>query len=133
MSTRETILAAVATALAGVASGRIYRSRKEQLSTLPAVIITPDQEQAEEVVLGKTDRRLTVAIAVFASADTPDAGADSTLASCWSALAVANALGLGSDVQVDPAHEITWEWDDYDYVRATLRVTINYRTDTGSM
>ena len=37
MTTRDTLLAAIASALSGVASGRVYRTRREQLPTLPAV------------------------------------------------------------------------------------------------
>lgn len=133
MSTRDTILAAFATALAGVAGGRVYRTRREQLPTLPAVIVEPTSETAEETVLGLTDRRLSVGIQVLAKGDTPDNAADATLAAAWAALAVANALGLGSEVQIEPAHEIDWDTEDYDYGRATLRVTVIYRTATGSM
>lgn len=133
MSTRETILAAVATALAGVAGGRVYRSRREQLPTLPAVIVEPLSEVAEETVLGLTDRRLTVGVQVLAKGDTPDNAADATLAAVWSALAVANALGLGSEVQIEPMHEIDWDFEDFDHCRASLRVGVIYRTATGSM
>lgn len=133
MSTRETILTAFATALAGVASGRVYRSRREQLPTLPAVIVEPLSEVAEETVLGLTDRRLTVGVQVLAKGDTPDNAADATLAAAWAALATANALGLGSEVQIEPAHEVDWDFEDYDHCRASLRVTVIYRTATGSM
>jgi hypothetical protein len=133
MSTRETILAAIATALSGVAGGRVYRSRREDLGTLPAVVITPDGEEAEEAVLGVTDRRLVVAVDVYAKGDTPDTAADATLAAAWAALAAAPTLGLGTDVQLWPAHSIDWDFEDFDYARATLRVTYLYRTATGSM
>ena len=133
MSTRESILAAVATALAGVAGGRIYRTRREQLGTLPAIIIEPQSERADEAVLGRTDRSLDVAINVYAKGDTPDTAADATLAAAWSALAAAPALGLGNDVQLRMAHEVDWEFEDFDMARALLRVTIDYRTTTGSM
>lgn len=133
MSTRDTILAAIATALSGVASGRVYRTRREQIGTVPAVIIEPQTESAEETVLGMTDRRLSVGIQVLAKGDTPDNALDATLAAVWAALAPANALGLGSEVQIDPAHEIDWDTEDYDYGRATLRVNVDYRTATGSM
>jgi hypothetical protein len=133
MSTRENILAAFATVLASVAGGRVYRSRREQLPTLPAVIIRPLSESAEETVLGLTDRRLLVAIGVLAKGEIPDSAIDTTLAAVWTALAPANALGLGSEVQIEPAHEIDWDEEDYDYGRATLRITVIYRTAIGSM
>lgn len=135
MSTRETILAAVASTLvtASVAAGRVYRSRREQLPTLPAVIVTPQSEEAVESVLGLMDRRISVGVDVYAKGDTPDNAADATLAAAWSALFAAPDLGLGSDVQIDPLHSIDWDFEDYDHVRATLRVTVIYRTATGSM
>ena len=63
MSTRENILAAFATALAGVAGGRIYRERREQIaaSGLPAVLIEPRSELIVEDVIGKADHRLFTA------------------------------------------------------------------------
>ena len=135
MSTRETILAAVASTLvtASVASGRVYRSRKEQLPTLPAVIVAPQSEEAVENALGLADRRISVGVEVYAKGDTPDNAADATLAAAWAALFAAPDLGLGSDVQIDPLHGIDWDFEDHDYVRATLRVTINYRTAIGAM
>jgi hypothetical protein len=133
MSARETILAAVATALASVASGRVYRSRQEQLPTLPAVVITPDREEAGEFALGAMDRRLTVAIAVLAQGDTPDSAADSVLSAAWAALYATPDLGQGSNVQLQPLHDVAWDFDDFDYARATLRVTYTYRTASGSM
>jgi hypothetical protein len=132
MSTRETILAALATTLSGVASGRIYRSRREQLQTLPAVVIEPLSETASEIVLGVLDRRLTVGIAVYAKGDTPDNAADVTLAACWSSLFVTPGIAL-SDVQIEPSHVIEWDIEDYDYARATLRITVSYRTAIEAM
>lgn len=133
MSTRETLLAAVAAALAGVAGGRVYRSRQEQIGTLPAINILPGAESAQEYALGAMDRRLTVNVHVMAKGDTPDTAADAVLSAAWAALAATPALGLGSDVQMDMAHEVDWEFEDYDYTRATLRVTYIYRTTIGSM
>lgn len=133
MSARETILAAIAAALSGVAGGHVYRSRREQLDALPAVVIEPAAESASEIVLGYMDRRLQVAIHVFAKGDTPDGAADATLSSVWYALYANPSLGLGSDVQIDPTHELEWDFEDYDHVRATLRITLNYRTQTGGM
>lgn len=133
MSTRETLLAAVAATLSGVASGRVYRSRREQLPVLPAVIVTPSSESAEEELIGIGYRRLDIAIDVYASGDTPDTAADAVLAAAWAALAADPGLGLGSEVQLRMAHSIDWDFEEYDHVRATLRVTLDYRTTLGSM
>ncbi len=133
MSARDTLLAAVATALSGVASGRVYRSRGEQLPTLPAVIVSPLSEESGEPFLGVMDRRLTLGIDVYAKGDTPDNAADSTLDAVWAALAAAPNLGLGDGVQLDMSHSIEWGLDDYDHGRAQLRVAYTYRTTIGSM
>jgi hypothetical protein len=133
MSTRETLLAAIATTLSGVASGRVYRTRREQLPTLPAVVITPDQEEANEDVIGAEDSMLTVAIDVYAKGDTPDNAADATLSAVWSALRASIDLGQGANVQLMPRRSVSWDTEDYDMVRATLRVTYLYRTATGAM
>lgn len=135
MSTRETILAAIATALAAVAGGRVYRGRREQLPTLPAVVIDPVSEDASELALGVLDRSLSVGIACYARGDTPDTAVDATLSAAWAALAAAPSLGLGSEVQMRMAHTIDWSGDgaDPDVARAELRVTYDYRTATGSM
>lgn len=132
MSTRETILAAFATTLASVASGRVYRSRKEQLPTLPAVIITPDNATSVESVLGMMDHELSVSVSVYAKGDTPDNAADATLAALHTALTAAPTLGLGNDVQLLPGVECEWDFEDYDYVRATHRYHVTYRTATGA-
>ena len=133
MSTREALLAAVATTLSGLAGGRVYRSRREQLPTLPAIVIAPQDEEAIEIVLGYIDRRLKVGIEVLAKGDTPDNAADATLAAAWAALAANPQLGLGSEVQLESEHAISWDFEDYDYVRATLTITCNYRTTFGAM
>jgi hypothetical protein len=133
MTTRENILAAVATALSGVASGRIYRSRREQLPALPAVVVEPINESASEELVGVIYRRLEVGIVVYAKGDTPDNAADTAISGAWSALVAAPTLGLGADVQLDMNHGVDWDFEDYDMVRATLRVTYQYRTATGSM
>ena len=135
MSARETLLAAVASTLvtASVASGRVYRSRREQLPTLPAVIVTPAAEDANEDVMGREDATLTVDLDVYARGDAPDNAADATLAAAWAALRATPTLGLGVDVQLMPGRRIAWDFEDFDYVRATLSVAYFYRTATGAM
>lgn len=133
MSTRETVLAALASTLAALASGRVYRSRRESLPGLPAIIIQPASADADEVVLGLLDQRLRVAIAIYAEGDVPDTAADAVLSGVWSALQADPHLGLGSEVQLEQAHTIDWEFEDFDQVRVTLSVTVQYRTAVGTM
>lgn len=130
MSTRESILAAFATQLAAVASGRVYRSRREQLPTLPAIIIEPVAGRSEEIALGAVEHELTVSVAVFAKGDTPDSTADATLLAAHTALIADRALGLGAanGVTLMPDFDVDWNFEDYDYVRAEHRYRVIYRT-----
>lgn len=130
MSTRETILAAFATVMASVASGRVYRSRREQLPTLPAVIIEPVSASASEIAMSAMDHELFVTVAVYAKGDTPDNAADATLLAGHTALIADRALGLGSanGVTLMPDFAANWSFDDYDYVRAEHTYRVLYRT-----
>ena len=100
MSTRETILAAFATKLAGVAGGRVYRARREQIPTLPAIVIEQAGMQSDETVLGMTDHLLTVSVAVLATGETPDSAVDATLTAAHSAILADFTLGLGNEVNL---------------------------------
>jgi hypothetical protein len=133
MSTRETILAALQVALASVAGGRVYRARKEQLPTLPAVIIRPESEEDTGEALGVTDTTINVSFDVYARGDIPDQAADATLSAVYAALIPNPTLGLGSDVQIMPGRIVTWDVDDYDDSRTTLMMRIQYRTAQGAM
>ena len=128
MSTRETILAAFATVMASVASGRVYRSRKEQLPTLPAVIIEPVGATASELSLGAMDHDLTVTVAVYAKGDTPDNAADATLLAGHTALIADRALGLGNGITLMPDFSADWSFEDFDYFRASHTYRVTYRT-----
>lgn len=130
MSTRESILAAAAAAMvtANVADGRVYRSRQEALATLPAVIVEPLSESADETVLGMLDRSLIVAVSVHASGEPGDNAADATVALVESTLLADRTLGLGSEVQIRSAVDARWEFDEQDMVRVTLTFNVSYRT-----
>lgn len=128
MSTRETILAAIATQLASVASGRVYRSRREQLPTLPAIVIEPQSSQSSELSLGAMDHELVVNVALYANGDTPDSTADATLLAAHTALIADRSLGLGNGITLLPDFDADWQFEDYDFVRAVHRYRITYRT-----
>jgi len=130
MSTRESILAAAAAALvtASVASGRVYRSRQEALTTLPAVIVEPLSESADETVLGMLDRTLSVAVSVHASGAPGDNAADATVAAVESAMLADRTLGLGSEVNILSTIDTRWEFDEQDMCRATLIFQVSFRT-----
>ena len=130
MSTRETVLAAVKTALitASVAAGRVYRSRQEAMTTLPSVTVEPQFEAADETVLGMMDRTLNVSVMVFASGDPADAAADDTLTLIESTLLADRTLGLGSEVQIRSMLDIRWDFEDQDLVRVSSTFQVSYRT-----
>lgn len=152
MSTRETILAAVQTALvnASVASGRVYRSRQEAIDIMPSVVVEPQFEAADETVLGMLDRSLNVSVVVFAcgtattgsgshghghahgsSSSTSvaaDTAADDTLALVESTLLADRTLGLGSEVQIRSILDIRWDFEDQDTARVTATFQVSYRT-----
>ncbi|MCU0919675.1 MAG: hypothetical protein MUF16_04970 [Burkholderiaceae bacterium] len=130
MSTRETILAAIATALTGasVASGNVFRSRQEAINLLPSVVVEPVAEQADETVLGMLDRTLTVAVGVYVEGDPADNAADATVALVESTLLADRTLGLGSEVQIRSAVDTRWEFDEQDLARVTVTFSVSYRT-----
>lgn len=132
MSQREAILSAVATCLAALAGGRVYRSRREQLAELPAIVIEPISSYSTERVLGFVDHDMTFEVAVLAKADTPETGADATLVSAHALLLSDLTLGISADVQLDPTFESSWDYSDYDYVRAAHRYRVSYRTAAGA-
>ena len=103
---RETILAAVASALAGTTgvSTRIYRSRVEPMSRgeSPAIVIEPVQDQAEQnTSLPTLDWSLTVRISVIVRGAFPDQLADPTVESLHSKLMADLTLG-GYAIDVQP-------------------------------
>lgn len=133
MATRENILAAFASTLGALAGGRVYRERKEQLPALPAIVITPADETAEERMLGVMDAELVVNVELYVRGDTPSTAADSLLSSVHSALCADLSLGLGADVQIQPRRTVRWDQDAYDEARIGVTYTVFYRTAFGGM
>lgn len=128
MTTRETLLEALHAALSPILPAAVWRSRKEQLPSLPAIVILPQTEIDPGLMLGCTDSTLTVAIAIYARADIPDQAIDPLLADVLAVLRADATLGLGSDVQIQPARRIDWDIQNYDDGAATLYIDIIYRT-----
>lgn len=126
--TRDQILTALQSTLAGLCAGRVYRTRKEQLPALPAIVIRPDSEIDPGEMLGCTDATLSVAIAIYAQGEIPDQAADPVLVDALALLKSPDALGLGSDAQIMPARRIDWAFENYDDAEVTLRIDIQYRT-----
>lgn len=128
MSLREDTLAAIQTALiaAGVAGGRVYRTRQEAIATLPAVVIEPQRDEAEPVTLGRDDHRLTVSIHALAKGDTPDTAADATLTLVVATLTANRTLGL-TGCELLAGHSIDWDFQDFDLARATMSFVYQLR------
>lgn len=103
---RETILAAVASTLAGTTgvSTRIYRSRVEPMARAesPAIVIEPLSDTAEQnTSLPRLDWSLTVRISVIVRGAVPDQLADPTVESLHSKLMADLTLG-GYAIDVQP-------------------------------
>lgn len=118
MSTRrETILAAIRTALTGTAgvSTRIYRSRVEPMARAesPAIVIEPVQDQAEQnTSLPKLDWSLTVRIAVIVRGAVPDQLADPIVEDMHVKLMADLTLG-GVAIDIQP-QSVSFEMVDAD-------------------
>jgi hypothetical protein len=93
---RESILAALATTLNGVAGATAYRSRVEPFSRnqSPAVIVEPVSDQADVPdVVGRINWRMTVRVTVFVRANVPDQASDSIVQSLYSLILTDPTIG----------------------------------------
>jgi hypothetical protein len=103
---RETILAAVRTALTGTSgvSTRIYRSRVEPISRgeSPAIVVEPLSDNAEQnTSLPRLDWSLTVRVAVIVRGAIPDQVADPIVEDMHSKLMADLTLG-GYAIDIQP-------------------------------
>jgi hypothetical protein len=104
---RESILSAIATALAGTAGvgSRIYRSRVEPMARAesPAIVIEPITDTpVQNTSLPTLDWTLRVRINVIVRGTTPDSTADAVIESMHSRLMSDLTLG-GIAIDVQPA------------------------------
>ena len=104
---RESILAAIATTLAGTSGvgTRIYRSRVEPMSRAesPAIIIEPITDTpVQNTSLPTLDWTLRVRISVVVRGTTPDTTADSVIESMHGKLMADLTLG-GRAIDIQPA------------------------------
>jgi len=104
---RESILSAIATALAGTAGvgSRIYRSRVEPMARAesPAIVIEPITDTpVQNTSLPTLDWTLRVRINVIVRGTTPDSTADAVIQSMHSRLMSDLTLG-GIAIDVQPA------------------------------
>jgi hypothetical protein len=135
---RETILAAVASTLAGTTgvSTRIYRSRVEPLTRgeSPALVIEPISDTVEQLTsLPMLDWSLTVRIAVIVRGNIPDQLADPTVESLHSKLMADLTLG-GYAIDIQP-QSVNFEMVEADQPAGviTCDYLIRYRTTVANL
>lgn len=126
-SIREQILSEVATRLASTAGidQRVYRSRAEAVSRgeMPCVIVEPIADPAEPIGgMCKTNRRLTVKIAVLVHADVPDQAADPILIDIHPRLIAPEDTTLGG-----LALDVELLGDDFQFAATDGVVITSYR------
>lgn len=138
MSTRrETILSAIATALAGTTQvgSRIYRSRVEPLARAesPAIVIEPISDQADNGVVPKLDWQMTVRVAIIVRGTVPDQLADPIVDDVHKKL-LGNATLTGLVVEIVPV-SVTFDSMEADQPAGvvTMDYSIRYRTQAADL
>lgn len=131
-SKRETILARVVTTLAGttLVGSRIYRSRVEPLARneMPAIVVEPSGEQAEQDTIGTLLWTLTIRVAVIVRGVVPDQLADPILLDAHAKLMADTTLN-GLVVDILPA-SVSFEMIEADQPSGVVSADyqIKYRT-----
>ena len=135
---RESILAAIATALVGTTgvSTRIYRSRVEPIARgeSPAIVIEPINDIAQQnTSLPTLDWSLVVRIAVIVRGNIPDQLADPTVQSMHSKLMADLTLG-GYSIDIEPV-SVTFELVEADQPAGVVMCDyrVQYRTSVANL
>ena len=135
---RESILAAIATALVGTTgvSTRIYRSRVEPITRgeSPAIVIEPINDIAQQnTSLPTLDWSLVVRIAVIVRGNIPDQLADPTVESMHSKLMADLTLG-GYSIDIEPV-SVTFELVEADQPAGVVMCDyrVQYRTSVANL
>lgn len=135
---RETILAAVRTALTGTTgvSTRIYRSRVEPITRgeSPAIVVEPISDTAQQnTSLPTLDWSMTVRIAVIVRGNIPDQVADPIVESLHSKLMADLTLG-GYAIDIQP-QGVTFELSEADQPAGVIACdyVIRYRTSVTNL
>ena len=130
---RETILAAIRTALIGTTgvSTRIYRSRVEPISRgeSPAIVVEPISDSAEQnTALPTLDWSLTVRVAVIVRGDIPDQLGDPIVEDAHSKIMADLTLG-GYAIDVQPIN-VNFELQEADQPAGVIMMDylVRYRT-----
>ena len=135
---RETILAAIRTALTGTTgvSTRIYRSRVEPLARgeTPAIVVEPISDTAQQnTSLPTLDWSLTVRVAVIVRGNIPDQVADPIVQDMHSKLMADLTLG-GYAIDVQP-QGVTFELAEADQPSGVIACdyVVRYRTSVTNL
>lgn len=135
---RETILAAVRTALTGTTnvSTRIYRSRVEPMARAesPAIVVEPVSDSAEQnTSLPTLDWSLTVRVAVIVRGAIPDQVADPIIESLHAKLMADLTLG-GYAIDIQP-QSVNFEMVEADQPAGVISCDylIRYRTSVTNL
>lgn len=135
---RETILAAVRTALTGTTgvSTRIYRSRVEPMARAesPAIVVEPVNDTAEQnTSLPTLDWSLTVRVAVIVRGNIPDQQADPIVENMHSRLMADLTLG-GYAIDIQP-QSVSFEMVEADQPAGVISCDylIRYRTSVTNL
>ena len=135
---RESILAAVKTALTGTAGvgTRIYRSRVEPLSRSesPALVIEPISDSPQQnTSLPTLDWTLRIRVIVIERASVPDQAADDTIEDMHSKLMSDLTLG-GKAIDIQPA-QTSFELLEADQPAGVIfcEYDIRYRSQVGDL
>lgn len=137
-SKRETILAAVSTALTGTTGvgTRIYRNRAEPLSRAesPAIVVEPVTDLCQQnTSLPTLDWTLRLRVVVISRSTIADQAADPTIESLHAKLMADLTLG-GLAIDVQPA-QVSFEFVEADVPAAVIscEYDIRYRTSVSSL
>ena len=135
---RETILAAVRTALTGTTgvSTRIYRSRVEPMARAesPAIVVEPINDNADQnTSLPTLDWNLTVRVAVIVRGNIPDQQADPIMENMHSRLMADLTLG-GYAIDIQPV-SVNFEMVEADQPAGVISCDylIRYRTSVTNL
>ena len=135
---RETILAAIRTALIGTTgvSTRIYRSRVEPLARgeSPAIVVEPVSDTAEQnTSLPTLDWSLTVRVAVIVRGDIPDQLGDPIVEDAHSKIMADLTLG-GYAIDVQP-QSVNFDFMEADQPAGVIMMDylVRYRTSVADL
>jgi hypothetical protein len=135
---RETILAAIRTALIGTTgvSTRIYRSRVEPLARQesPAIVVEPVSDTAEQnTALPTLDWSLTVRVAVIVRGDIPDQLADPIVEDAHGKIMADLTLG-GYAIDVQP-QSVSFDLMEADQPAGVIMMDylVRYRTSVADL